>query len=142
MKEVDRVYNRLLTRAIRSPSSTGKRARVPKLFAFAELPVPKREKTSLSAVSVNDGLHVHALLLFPWPCRLGKKPRLVAHLRERRRTYLGNHGKLRHVHVKPIKETPERVTDYITKGLCQPLPYEEAVLILPRSKTELHQSRA
>jgi hypothetical protein len=65
-----RFYATFLTRVVRNPNSIFQLSQRPLLIAAPDYPVPKHHKQKLSEVTINDGLHVHGLLVVPWDCRL------------------------------------------------------------------------
>src|SRR6266487_2551636 len=69
---VYRFYATFLTRVVRTPNSIFQMSQRPLLIVAPDYPVPKHQKQKLSDVTVNDGLHMHGLLVVPWECRLKK----------------------------------------------------------------------
>ncbi len=134
--EVERFHRSLLTRVVRKPRSAKGMSKAPRLFAFPDRPVFKHQKQALEAVVVNDGLHLHAVVLVPRQSRLGTG--LKKHVRENERLYLGNHGKLRRVDVQRLKPgTEAKVVDYSAKTWRRGRMSMDDVLVLPRSASEL-----
>jgi hypothetical protein len=133
--EVQRVYSTLLTRVHRKPrmASTDE---LPVLIGVLDLPVYKRDKSSLPMVLCNGGLHVHALMLMPPTSRL--KESLADHFRDKRNLYAESGRSIQRIHVRRVVENHERVVDYVLKTVLNGrLSYDEAVLVLPRSRDEL-----
>src|SRR6185295_14073204 len=62
-QDIERIYNRLLTRCVRNPRSELYRDKRPILFASPDLPVYKRNKDSMESIIINDGLHMHAIII-------------------------------------------------------------------------------
>ncbi len=134
--EVERFHRSLLTRVVRKPRSAKGMSKAPRLFAFPDRPVFKHQKQALEAVVVNDGLHLHAVVLVPRQSRLGTG--LKKHVRENERLYLGNHGKLRRVDVQRLKRgTEAKAVDYSAKTWRRGRMSMDEVLVLPRSASEL-----
>jgi hypothetical protein len=133
--EVHRVYSTLLTRVHRKPR-TASTDELPVLIGAVDLPVYKRDKASGPMVVCNGGLHVHALLLMPPASRL--KGSLADHFREMRELYAGSGKSIQRVHVRPVIENHGRVVDYVLKTVLNGrLSYDDAVLVLPRSRGEV-----
>jgi hypothetical protein len=133
--EVHRIYSTLLTRVHRKPR-TASADELPVLIGAVDLPVYKRDKASGPMVLCNGGLHVHALLLVPPASRL--KGSLTDHFREKPELYVGPGGSIHRSHVRPIVEDHRRVVDYVLKTILNGrLSYDEAMLVLPRSRGEL-----
>jgi hypothetical protein len=70
-RELERAYALLVTRIVRNPN--GSKKLLPIWFCLPDLPVEKRARVPLAVVSINDGLHMHALVLIPPVSRL-KRP--------------------------------------------------------------------
>jgi hypothetical protein len=133
--EVHRVYSTLLTRVHRKPR-TASTDELPVLIGAMDLPVYKRDKASGPMVLCNGGLHVHALLLMPPVSRL--KCSLADHFREKQEVYVASGRSIQRVHVRPVIENHGRVVDYVLKTVLNGrLSYDDAVLVLPRSRGEL-----
>jgi hypothetical protein len=133
--EVHRVYSTLLTRVHRKPR-TASHDELPILVGAPDLPVYKRNKASGPTVLCNGGLHVHALLLMPPASRL--KGSLADHFQERQRLYTGSGRSIQRIDVRPVVNDHSRVVDYVLKTVLNGrLSYDEAVLVLPRSRGEL-----
>jgi hypothetical protein len=134
--EVHRIYSTLLTRVHRKPR-TASTDELPVLIGAMDLPVYKHNKASGPMVLCNGGLHVHALLLMPPVSRL--KGSLTDHFREMRELYVvpGRSIVVR-IDVRPVIDNHQRVVDYVLKTVLNGrLCYDDAVLVLPRSRGEL-----
>jgi hypothetical protein len=133
--EVHRVYSTLLTRVHRKPR-TASTDELPVLIGAVDLPVYKRDKASGPMVVCNGGLHVHALLLIPPASRL--KGSLTDHFREKRDLYAGSGRSIQRIDVRPVVSDHGPLVDYVLKTVLNGrLSYDEAVLLLPRSRGEL-----
>ena len=133
--EVHRVYSTLLTRVHRKPR-TASTSELPVLIGAVDLPVYKRDKASGPMVFCNGGLHVHALMLIPPTSRL--KGSLADHFREKQEQYVGSGRPALRIDVRPVVENHSRVVDYVLKTVLNGrLSFDEAVLVLPRSRGEL-----
>jgi hypothetical protein len=134
--EVERVYATLVTRVVRKPRSPRSADRLPVLIGFADLPVAKREKKQLREVTLNDGLHYHGILLMPARSRM--RTGLAFHFMKYHRLYLRDRSRLDRLHVCPIDTDTGYVMRYALKALENGrLPYDDCVLVLPKSVTEL-----
>jgi hypothetical protein len=132
---VQRVYSRLVTRVNRKPRKAATDD-LPVLIGLADLPVYKRDRSAAPRVRCNDGIHFHALVLLPPSSRL--KGSLVDHFRQNESVYVGVGTSVQRIHAEPVTVDHERVVDYAFKTVRRRrLSYEEAVLILPRSRSEL-----
>jgi hypothetical protein len=133
--EVHRIYSTLLTRVHRKPR-TAATDELPVLIGVLDLNVHKHNKLSGPMVLCNGGLHVHALMLMPPTSRL--KESLADHFRDKRSLYVGSGSSCQRIHVRRVVDTHERVVDYVLKTVLNGrLSYDDAVLVLPRSRDEL-----
>jgi hypothetical protein len=133
--EVHRVYATLLTRVHRKPR-TASTDELPVLIGAMDLPVHKHNKASGPMVLCNGGLHVHALMLMPPTSSL--KGSLAEHFREKGELYVGSGKSLQRIDVRPVVGDHGQVVDYVLKTVVNGrLPYDEAILVLPRSRGEL-----
>jgi hypothetical protein len=132
-REIERFYSIFLTRVVRRPNS--KRDK-PILIGMADFPVLKwKNKSSISDVKINDGLHFHAILLIPPKSRL--RISVEEHFEENSDKYLGDRKVLDRIDFEPITtETSYRVTDYVFKSMKRGWSYDEHVLILPKASSE------
>ncbi|UPT96487.1 hypothetical protein J4G48_0047105 [Bradyrhizobium barranii subsp. apii] len=132
--EVQRVYSTLVTYVHRRPR-TAPTDKLPVLIGVADLPVAKREKAN-SPSSCNGGLHFHAILVLPASSRL--RGSVVDHFASNADRYAGSNRFVANVHVVPVTHDIHRATDYVFKSVIRRrISYEDAVLVLPRSRSEL-----
>ena len=135
--EVQRVYSTLLTRVHRKPRTVST-DKLPVLVGAVDLPVYKRDRSSAPPVFCNGGLHFHALVLMPPSSRL--KGSLPDHFGRNTDLYAGSGRSIRRIDVRPVDEDHGRVVDYVLKTvLNRRLSYDEAMLVLPRARSELVQ---
>jgi hypothetical protein len=133
--QVQRVYSTLVTRTHRKPRNASP-DELPILVGFLDRQVYKRDRSSAPSARCNDGLHFHALVLLPPSSRL--KGSLVDHLRENERLYVRPGKPVQRIHAELVTAHHERVVDYTLKTVSRGrLSYEDAVLVLPRSRSEL-----
>ena len=112
-REILRWYGRLATRTVRKPRSPQWAPLLPKGVFVPDLPVFKRSKQNLRDVVINDGLHVHGIVVAN---RLGRiSEPLDVHFEKNLEKYLT--GNLRHIDIERITRTAEYVTEYAMKGL-------------------------
>jgi hypothetical protein len=138
--EVHRIYSTLLTRVHRKPR-TASTDELPVLIGAMDLPVYKRDKASGPMVLCNGGLHVHALMLIPPTSRV--KQSLTDHFREKQEQYVGSGRPALRIDVRPVVGDHGRVVDYVLKTVLNGrLSYDEAVLVLPRSRGELETGQS
>jgi hypothetical protein len=132
---VQRVYSRLVTRVNRKPKNASP-DELPVLIGLADLPVDKRDRSSLHNARCNDGIHFHALVLLPPTSRL--KESLVDHFRQNQEVYACPGMSIQRIHAEAVNGDHERVVDYALKTVRRRrLSYEDAVLVLPRCRSEL-----
>jgi hypothetical protein len=139
--EVERVYATLVTRVVRKPRSPKSADRLPVFIGFADRPVPKRERKQLREIALNGGLHYHGILLMPARSRL--RTGLAFHFMKYQRLYLRDRSRLDRIHVLAIESDPCYVVRYALKALENGrLPYDDCVLVLPKSVNELGRAGA
>jgi hypothetical protein len=131
-EEITTIYRKLLPLMFRKPKSLKNADLVPRGIFFPDLPVSKIGKESLRDVSVNDGLHMHRIMVAPCESRLNV--RLDEHFQQKRKIYQTQ--KLYRIYVEPIYTKPEYVTEYAGKGLKRTVFSTDDVPILPRSISE------
>ena len=133
--EVETLYRKIVSRVQRFPRTKLGSLNVPFLLGCADLPIPKHQKKTKAEVSINDGLHHHGILLLPPNSRL--RTDLKAHFDQEQKLYRRD-SLLSSIFTEPIDEDIERVVGYAFKGVVSGrLDYDEAVVVLPRSVTEL-----
>jgi hypothetical protein len=128
-QQIERWYGRLATRTIRKPRSAVWAPFLPKGIFVPDLPVSKRSKQSIWDVSINDGLHVHGLLVAN---RWGRiRETLDVYFQENLKNFLI--GNVRDIDVGRITDQAKYVADYGLKGLKRWTFSEDDILLLPRT---------
>jgi len=138
-RQLERVYATMLSRIVRCPMSAKNAERLPIWIGCPDFPVPKHQKQSLRNVTINDGLHYHAICLIPPDSRL--KETLEDHVADHLELYRGKAGLVRELHVRQIASKPGFVVDYMLKSVKRRRVDEAEIIILPRSRTELKEVR-
>ena len=128
-QEVTQLYGRLATRMVRKPRSPRWGGYLPVGLFIPDLPVPKSrkgKKSTIADVSINDGLHMHGIVLGN---KWGRMRRgLDEHFEADMGQYLTN--KVRNIHVAPITHNPGYVVEYALKGLVKRTAFPDDVLLL------------
>jgi hypothetical protein len=133
--EVQRVYSTLVTRVHRKPR-TAPKDELAVFIGAADLPVYKRDRSAITPIFCNGGLHFHLLVLIPPGSRL-KEP-LAEHLEKNRDLYAGTGTSIQRIHVEAVTKVGSRLVDYVLKTILNGrLSYDEAVVVLPRARAEL-----
>ncbi|WP_128562676.1 hypothetical protein [Methylobacterium crusticola] len=133
-REAERVYASVLTRVWRRPHTATNRARLPVWILVPDFPVPKRAKERLRDLTPNGGLHLQGVAVVPPGSRLVEG--LDGHLADDRR-YCGAGSPLASVFAKRITSNLDYVHGYNFKALARGRADFDAVLILPRTSSEL-----
>jgi len=128
-----RFYATFLTRVVRNPNSTFQLSQHPLFIAAPDYPVPKHRKQKISDVTINDGLHMHGLLVVPWECRL--KEDVITHLQKHKVLY--RKAPLRRIDIQPIEKRLGFVVDYVFKSVKKRRVAWDDVVLLPKSSWEL-----
>jgi hypothetical protein len=130
--EVDRVYSTFITRVVRNPNSKHQEHLRPILVAVPDRPVAKYEKQRIKDVTINNGRHMHGLLVVPWDCRFKRDVR--AHFEKYSKLYVKN--RLLRLDVCPIDSNLEDVVDYAFKSVKNRRFNCDDIIIFPKSSTE------
>ncbi len=126
--DVKRVHDILSRYIVRKPTSAAWEHLLPVLIAFPDLPVPKKEKSSIRAYNANAGLHINGTMLVPpplpswFPPGVKQHPSLSKHSRLRepldvhfkKREHEYRTEKLYRIDVTPISRG--NMIDYVMKN--------------------------
>lgn len=136
--EVNWVYSTFLTRAIRRPNGL-LTDRLPFFIGAADLPVFKHDQAKKQLVPTNGGLHFNGLLLVPPGTRLTTS--VPEHFQDALPIYIRSARSIERIHAQPVTYDHHRVTDYVLKTVSHGwISYDEGMLVLPRSITEMARS--
>jgi hypothetical protein len=130
---VSRFYSKLVTRVVRKPNAIEQLFNRPRMMVAPDYPVFKYEKIGLAAATVNEGLHLHAIVAVPLNSRL--KEDVVSHVARKSRLYIKK--PLHNIHFQPIENNTYGVTDYVMKAVKRGRCRWEDVFFLPKSPSEL-----
>jgi hypothetical protein len=133
--EIERVYSTLITRVVRNPRSPFQSHLSPILIVVPDFPVRKRHKEPLNDPTINDGLHMHGILLMPPNSRL--KQNVVSHFNQHKSLYVKN--RLHELDVEPIVSNLPRVVDYAFKSVKKGKVDLDDILIFPKADGELRR---
>jgi hypothetical protein len=132
-KDISSVYGTLASRVVRKPTSAKFAHLLPKAVFFPDVPCLKREKQPLRDVKVNDGIHVHGIILVPRKNRL--KGPLDEHFHQKKKVYV--RGNIARIHLRPITSEELFVVDYAGKAIKRRRFSYDDILILPKTSNEL-----
>jgi len=125
--EIQRVYCKLVTRVHRKPRTAAPGC-LPLFLCCGDI--------GAADDHLNGGLHFHALVHLPPLSRLNEP--LPDHLTRHDRLYAGADTLIKRVHAVAVTHDHAYVFDYAFKAIKKGrLSYEDAVLILPRAKSEV-----
>jgi hypothetical protein len=139
-REINNVYNKLVTRVVRKPRSPAWADLLPRALIVPDLPVAKKTKQDIRDISINDSLHHHGIFVIP-PIRRMAEP-LDIHFQEQKPLYFRGSDKLRNIDVQPIHYTPEKIVEYAMKSLKRGRFSSNQILVLPRAISELESKYA
>jgi hypothetical protein len=129
--EVERVYDNVARWSIRNYKKLIQRPKLPIWIVAPDFPVFKHQKMDLEDVTVNDGLHLHAMAAHHPHSRLKEKD-LVEHFRLNQEHYVQRGCPLRRVHAERIVTNPGYVVGYGFKSVQKGrVKYDDAVMVLP-----------
>jgi len=132
-REICRVYQKLATRAVRKPRSEKWTHLLPKGTFFPDVPGYKKSEFKVGEVSVNEGIHMHGVMVVPKQTRL--KERLDLHFLRKRKLYVT--GKICRIHAEPITSRAAFVADYGGKAIKRRRFSTDHILVLPKTVAEL-----
>jgi hypothetical protein len=136
-KEISRFYGKLASWVVRDPKSPKSAHRLPRGVFFPDVPCCNRKKQALRDVTINDGIHVHGIMLVPTRSRL--KVPFLQHLRDKSKIYA--RGNIARIHAKPIWDHHQFVADYAGKAVKRGRVSYDDVLILPKAGKEMQGDR-
>lgn len=128
--DIRRCYSRIATRFARRPNDIRERSKLPIMLVAPDLPVPKTEKSSIKDVSINDGLHFHAMFLQPPISRFKRKFHLWA---KANHDQLIDETRIARLWVGRVVHTPDYMTEYAFKTVGNRLSMD-AILVLPEER--------
>ena len=134
-RDVERVYERFVTRVRRYPRTRRASGQLPIWIGNPDFPVFKYARVSLEDVSINDGQHVHAFCLQPPRSRL--KVDVPTHFEVEKELYVRPDYPLARIHVVPVTHDVEKVMAYVLKAMLRGRVGADATFILPRHRSEL-----
>jgi hypothetical protein len=135
-REINAVFPKIITRAVRKPTSSKYSHHLPIGLFFPDLPVYKKNKQAIPYILVNDGLHVQGITVVTTEARLKDVAiPLDLYFHECWWHYLGD--KLYHLDVKPITHDGTYVVDYLGKWIKRGRFSTDDILLLPKTRNEL-----
>jgi len=139
LKQVEyQFYPALIKRVERQPMKPSRQSNLPRLIAVPDLPVVKHsKKLSVRDVTINDGLHVHAVIAMPSTLRHFNGCKLKNLIRDNRQSFIGPFTYISHIDVQRIKDNPEYVADYVLKHAKRNPAIMDEILILPKSPEDV-----
>ncbi len=133
---IRKFYGRFCTEFVRNGRALSELHRMPKLWLFPDLPVPKHEKKSLREVNINGGLHYNGPLLIPPVSRFQECP--IKHFAENQHKY-ARYG-IERIHIMPGGDISD-LADYAAKNIKNHRANEADIMLFPRSVTELPERK-
>ena len=117
LKQVEyQFYPTLIKHVERRPMKQSRQCNLPRLIAVPDLPVAKNsKKLSVRDVTINDGLHVHAIIGMASTRRHFRGCKLKNLIREKQHRFIGDFTSIFDIDVRRIKDHPEYVADYVLK---------------------------
>lgn len=134
---IERTFGKLLTRVTRDPANANW-DKLPLWLGCTDWPIPKWEKDYFSNIAINDGQHIHVVALAPPSSRLRRQGvELGDHIADNQKLYLQSEPYLDRIHDRKIDVSPGRVTSYVLKSIKLGRSTQDAIIILPRAKSEI-----
>jgi hypothetical protein len=133
--EIDRVYSRFLTEAVRYPWSKANADNRPILIACADWPVFKWKRISGSIYLPHEGIHAGGILLVP--PRNNLKTGVKDHFETvKRKAYVRPGLLLSRVYIQHMDHSYEVVVDYSFKSLKRRRCTFDDLIVMPKSRSE------
>jgi hypothetical protein len=131
-------YPTLIKRVERQPMKSSRQCNLPILIGIPDVPVAKHfKKLSVKDVTINDGLHVHAVIAMPRNLRHPDGFKLKNLIRDKRQSFIGPFTSISDIDVQRIKDNPEYVADYVLKHAKRNAAIMDEILILPKSPEDV-----
>ncbi|MFG1413795.1 hypothetical protein V5G24_22055 [Xanthobacter sp. VTT E-85241] len=128
--DIERIYSGIITRFARRPNTPQERHKLPLMLVAPDLPVPKHTKVDIKDVTLNDGLHCHAIFLQPPESRFQEEFHLWA---TENNAALIRDTRVRRIWVGRVFATPDHMTQYALKAVGTRLS-SDSLLLLPRER--------
>lgn len=133
-RETRRFFRKLTTQIVRKPNSANWTHLKPIAIGCIDLPVHKRSKSQLRDVTINDGLHIHLVVLLPPRYRKRNQSQrqsrlrvgLKTHLKEQAKNYLSEF--IYRIHAVRIQEGT--MADYCLKAFKSGRLSSDQILVL------------
>ena len=130
LKEVEyQFYPTLIKHVERQPMKPSRQCNLPRLIGAPDL--------SAKDVTINDGLHVHAIIAMPSTMRHYRGCKLKNLTRDNRHRFIGDFTSISDIDVRRIKHHPKRVADYVLKYAKRNPAIIDEILILPKSPEDV-----
>lgn len=141
ISHIERFYGRLLTRIVRNSEKEAVYGSYPILLGAPDWPVHSHLKMSLEDCALNEGKHWHGIFLMPPRSRLWQP--LHEHLTQKQGKYAGPSLPIMRIHTVPIETSARKAIGYALKQIDRRRVDQDALVILPKTKSEMPgQSRA
>jgi hypothetical protein len=135
-EKISAVFQKIITRAVRNPTSPKWSQYVPIGVFFPDLPVYKKSRQAIPYILVNDGLHIQGITVVTTEDRLKHVTiPLELYFHDCWWHYLGD--KLYHLDVRPITHDEIFVVDYLGKWIKRGVFSTDDILLLPRTRNDL-----
>lgn len=136
-RALEQMYSAVVTRVHRDPNCAGALATPLVWIGLPDYIVPKRQKQRLVDVTINDGCHLHVIVLVPPHSRL-RRP-FEHFVPKNLHLFMGE--TVFRVHVEPFDRTYDRGVRYFAKSLTRRRISFDDVIFLPRSVHELNHPK-
>ena len=133
--EIERFYASLVKRVVRKPTSPNWQHKLPILIGCPDFAGSRHGKRTLQDLTINQGLHFHAIGLIPRQSRL--REGLIKHIQSNYDTYRGERKRISTIDVQRITYAPGSITGYAQKGFKRGRFSHYHLLVLPKALSEL-----
>jgi hypothetical protein len=133
--QIERFYASLVKRVVRKPTSLNWQHELPLLIGYPDFAGSRHGRMTLQELTINQGLHFHAVGLIPRRSRL--REGLIKHIQLNYDTYRGKRKRINTIDVERITYAPGSVVGYSQKAFKTGRFSHDHLLVLPKALSEL-----
>jgi hypothetical protein len=137
--EIERVYATLITQVAQKPTSVNWQHKLPILIASPDFAGSRHGRITLQELTVNGGLHYHAVVLIPPVSCLDED--LTEHMPRKYSAYLGQKNRINTIDVQRITYAPGSAVEYSLKAFKSGRFSDDHLLVLPKALSELPKKK-
>jgi hypothetical protein len=137
--DIVRFYASLVKRVVRKLTSLHWQHKLPILIGYQDFAGSRHGRRALQELTINQGLHFHAIGLIPRRPRLRES--LIKHIQLNYDTYRGKRKRISTIDVERITYAPGCVVENSLKALKSGRFSDDHLLVLPKALSELPKKK-